>query len=192
MKSKTKLGDKYNKLTVIEEPFLSKEFKFNHFKAKVRCECGNEFITKCTNLRTERSKSCKDCSFKKREQKKRQITQIEQIFKRLVLDRCIKNNIEVNITSEDYGRIGSLNCYYCGDTPQFTQRFKNRKYVNTEILFINGVDRLNPKKGYNLDNCVSCCTSCNYAKHILTEEEFKNKVIKIYNNLNLENYIPKE
>ena len=32
-------------------------------------------------------------------------------------------------------------------------------------------------------NCVPCCSFCNYAKHEMTEEEFKNYISKVYTNL---------
>jgi hypothetical protein len=35
-----------------------------------------------------------------------------------------------------------------------------------------GIDRVDSSKAYTLDNIVSCCTTCNYMKHILTAEEF--------------------
>ena len=37
----------------------------------------------------------------------------------------------------------------------------------------------------NLENCIPCCTSCNYAKHKLTQDEFYEKIRKIYKHLNL-------
>lgn len=186
MKSKTKIGDKYNNLTVIEEPFLSKNLKFNHFNARVRCDCGNEFIARCTNLRTGRSKSCKNCAWEKRSKTKSiQVTQHQQMFRRLILDRCKKHNIEVSITVDDYTKIINQNCFYCGDAPKETTRFATRKYVNTEPVFANGVDRIDSSVGYTLNNCIPCCTSCNYAKHQLTQKEFFDKIIKIYKNLNL-------
>jgi hypothetical protein len=46
----------------------------------------------------------------------------------------------------------------------------------------NGIDRVVPDKGYVYDNCVPCCKYCNRAKSDLTTEQFKNLIIKIYNN----------
>ena len=47
----------------------------------------------------------------------------------------------------------------------------------------NGVDRIDSSLGYTIDNCVACCDKCNYAKHDLSTEDFKEWIIKIYNNL---------
>jgi predicted RNA-binding Zn-ribbon protein involved in translation (DUF1610 family) len=186
MESKTKKGDVYHSLTVIEEPFITTHLKFNRFNAKVKCNCGNEFIARCSNLRTNRTKTCSDCAWKKRSHTKSiQVNQNQQMFRRLVLDRCRKHDIEISITVDDYSRLITQNCFYCNDKPRKTNRFSNRKYVNTETVFANGVDRIDSSKGYTLENCITCCTSCNYAKHKLTQSEFFDKIVKIYKNLNL-------
>lgn len=61
-------------------------------------------------------------------------------------------------------------CYYCGFTPKWPE---NRV----------GIDRVDNSKGYEIDNCVSCCITCNSAKNDLSETEFKEWVKKIYNHL---------
>lgn len=181
-KSKTRIGDKHGKLTVIDEPYSTDHLKNNHFYCKVKCECGTIFTTKCTRLRNNNTFQCKNCGFKDRSIRNT-VPQIEQIFRRLVLDRSVKKNLGfVSITAQDYFRITSQNCYYCGDPPKEVREFKNRKYVNTEKIVLNGMDRVDSNKGYHLDNIVSCCTSCNYAKHKLSQKEFLDKISKIYKN----------
>lgn len=66
--------------------------------------------------------------------------------------------------------------------------YLKEKYNNTEPLYLNGIDRVDSNKGYHIDNCVPCCTSCNYAKHKLSQKEFYDKIKKIYHNLNLETW----
>ena len=44
----------------------------------------------------------------------------------------------------------------------------------------NGIDRVDPNKGYTTKNCVSCCSKCNYAKHEMTLSEYKEWLIKSY------------
>lgn len=46
----------------------------------------------------------------------------------------------------------------------------------------NGIDRLDSSIGYVKTNVVSCCTKCNYAKHEMTIDEFKEWIKKIYIN----------
>lgn len=47
-------------------------------------------------------------------------------------------------------------CHYCGVMPN--------PY--------NGIDRMNSQCGYESDNCVPCCSGCNYAKRGTSYEEF--------------------
>jgi len=49
-----------------------------------------------------------------------------------------------------------------------------------EPLKVNGVDRINSNIGYEINNVVSCCSKCNYAKHMMNKKEFLNWVEKIY------------
>lgn len=188
------LSSRFGKLTVISLEYELKEHSSKINKQvkraywKCLCDCGEIVMVRGSHLRSNATTSCRNCGFQKREENRTQVSQIEQVFKRLVIDRCKKHNIEIKITALDYEKIGKENCHYCGDLPQKTNRFSSRKYVNTEDLFLNGVDRLDSNKGYTLDNCVSCCTSCNYSKHTLSENEYKDKIIKIYNHMKLKDY----
>lgn len=52
---------------------------------------------------------------------------------------------------------------------------------------MNGVDRRNNLVGYEVENSIPCCTHCNRIKLNYSEEEFLNKIKKIYENKNLKN-----
>lgn len=183
-----KVGDKFGELTVISADYIYAKIKARRISYKVACTCGGEFYAVATKLRTGVITSCKDCSFKHRETTRDQVTQIEQLFTRYILNRVIGKDIEVSINPEQYGQLAMQDCYYCGEPPRSVDRFLSRKYVNTEPICINGIDRLDSNKGYELGNCVPCCVSCNYAKHKLSQHDFYAKVIKIYNRLELNDY----
>jgi hypothetical protein len=55
-------------------------------------------------------------------------------------------------------------CFYCGDSPSY------------------GLDRKDPFIGYTEENVVPCCMRCNFAKHTMMVDEFKDHIIKVYNN----------
>jgi hypothetical protein len=55
-----------------------------------------------------------------------------------------------SIGFEDYVKLISQPCFYC--------EFPNN--VETKI----GLDKLDPKRGYELDNVVSCCIECNIVR----------------------------
>ena len=61
-------------------------------------------------------------------------------------------------------------CTYCGHKPNWPE---------SRV----GIDRVDNNKGYVYGNCVSCCFTCNSAKKQLSNEEFKEWVRRISNNL---------
>lgn len=55
-------------------------------------------------------------------------------------------------------------CHYCGREPYHWYRQADRPY--------NGIDRMNPKIGYETGNVVPCCKACNRLKGSLQYDEF--------------------
>lgn len=76
----------------------------------------------------------------------------------------LKRNYEVMITFEDFTKIVSNPCAYCGE---------NEKRI--------GVDRIDNSKGYTLENSNPCCTICNMMKKTMTVSEFISHIKKIHN-----------
>jgi hypothetical protein len=62
-----------------------------------------------------------------------------------------------------------------------SHKFKNRKYNNSEPIFVNGVDRVDSNGDYVKDNCVPCCTTCNRMKMDMSYNIFIKHIIKIRN-----------
>lgn len=60
------------------------------------------------------------------------------------------------------------NCYYCGIKPDRSAPIIR----DTERIKYNGIDRINSSRGYSTDNCVSCCSQCNWSKSDLPQQEF--------------------
>lgn len=176
------IGSVFGYLTVISTYKLD---RCNRAIFYVQCICDHVFEVSGTNLRTGRVTSCKSCSFEKRSLSQIAVPQERQLFNRLILERCRKNNIPVSIDVNDYIEICKQDCFYCGNKPCKINHFSKRKFVNTGDIFINGIDRINSSIGYLKSNCVACCKSCNYAKHTLSQEDFIAKIKKIYIHLNL-------
>jgi hypothetical protein len=59
-------------------------------------------------------------------------------------------NYTIGIQFDNFKQLVLSQCYYC-------QYFKDEE--------INGIDRLDNSKGYEKDNCVPCCETCNMMKH---------------------------
>lgn len=86
-----------------------------------------------------------------------------------------ERNISWHLSDEEFLNLITKNCNYCGVEPtiRLHDRSKNKKPVN-------GIDRVDSSKPYTIDNCVTCCTMCNYMKQHHNKEDFLNQVQKIY------------
>lgn len=74
-----------------------------------------------------------------------------------------------NITIDEFHRLAQGECHYCGSMAS-----KSYTTKSSGVPFVyNGIDRLDSTRGYVRDNVVACCKNCNYAKHKLSVEEFK-------------------
>jgi hypothetical protein len=108
---------------------------------------------------------CKDCATI--DQKEYEST-IKKYNARL--KSCMYNAKERNhnwdLMNEEAIAFFKQNCYYCG----------KESSTNKDM---NGIDRVDNKQGYSLENCVTCCGMCNYMKGTFIKEEFIQKCIKI-------------
>ena len=71
---------------------------------------------------------------------------------------AIRRNIPFELTEDFVGTMTDEPCFYC-------------EQQTTDILR-NGIDRLDNTVGYNEDNCVSCCRTCNTMKRCLDASTF--------------------
>ena len=79
-----------------------------------------------------------------------------------VYSRCAGDkNLDFEISQEEFNKIVKEPCHYCN--------------IIQERGF-NGVDRLDSNTGYVMDNCVSCCKTCNYMKCSLSADVFLKRI----------------
>lgn len=90
---------------------------------------------------------------------------------------------------EYFLKITQHNCVYCGSEPKNQRnsskvRSDSSQYARDNGEFIyNGLDRSDSSKKHDMDNCVPCCFSCNWAKGNWSVEDYKNWVIRVYNHM---------
>jgi hypothetical protein len=89
-------------------------------------------------------------------------------------NNALHRNIDWNLSDKEFFSFWQKPCFYC----------------NEEISTI-GIDRIDSLLPYNIDNIVPCCYQCNIIKMDYSLEEFKIRVMKIYNNLKLWEFIEK-
>lgn len=149
-----------------------------------RCDCGNEKIIKSTYLIEGKSASC-GCKIGLMPNKDPKLSSAKTIF--------VDKYSDGDLTFEQFLEISCKNCFYCDSLPSNStnrldskSRNKRRKRENQfsgEIgtFTYNGLDRVDPTRGHDLDNVVPCCYTCNWSKSDLTIEEFRAWVVRIHN-----------
>jgi hypothetical protein len=65
-----------------------------------------------------------------------------------------------DLTDEEFKNLTLLNCFWCGIEPMQVKKTRQEwgYYIH------NGIDRVNSKIGYAINNCVSACFSCNQSR----------------------------
>lgn len=171
-------GQIFTRLTVIEKV---ENNKWGDVQWLCRCICGNEVIVRSYNLKSGASKSC-GCLQKEIVKKIRILPKGEGAFNNLYYsykEHARKRNIEWNLTKKQFKILTKGNCIYCGIEPL---QVNHPKRHNGDYIY-NGIDRVDNNKGYIIDNCVSCCGYCNWAKKDKSQKEFLEWIKKVYNNI---------
>lgn len=109
-------------------------------------------ITYCRECREKKQKV--DNGRKERIDKKKNLTDKITLIKK----SAKKRNIEFNLEKKDAEKLLTSPCFYC-------------EYISDEGL-LGSIDRIDSKKPYNLDNCISCCNICNVMKGSLDINTF--------------------
>lgn len=175
-KQRIDLHDKIiNRLTAIEFSHIEKGKSWWHFQ----CSCGNKLITIGANVTVNRVKSCGCANTDgiKMSTYYKTIPIVDPEYS--VLKQYQKNannrNLEFLLTNDEFIRLISSNCHYCGSEP--SNHFK-KKYRKRE-LFYNGIDRFDNSIGYSVENCRTCCKICNWAKGTMGGKEFLSYIDKL-------------
>jgi hypothetical protein len=138
-----------------------------------KCDCGKEKEIPSRCLVTGDSKSC-GCAYK--------LPDGESMF-RVYLGRIKRNakirNLSFLLSDEEVRSLSKQNCHYCGLEPK---QKAHQKYSNGDYIY-NGIDRINNSKGYEIENVVPCCVTCNYAKKGMSYDEFILWIDRVHNNL---------
>lgn len=86
-----------------------------------------------------------------------------------------KRGYEFNIDEIDFHYIIQKPCQYCGNT--HTSREISKAGFKYEFT---GLDRVDNKKGYSINNVIPCCKICNQMKSNFDVDVFKSQINKIY------------
>lgn len=176
------IGKTFNRLKVLElkeSRLYGKTFKRMWLCV---CECGKELILNTGTLTTGNTKSCgclhnelsSENSIKSRYKIAKPdagFTSIMNSYKR----NAISRGVDFLLDFDNFKKIIQSNCFYCGVEPS------NLYFKNYYDVKYNGIDRVDNKQGYNLNNVVPCCKICNIAKNNNSTEIFNNWINRLLN-----------
>jgi hypothetical protein len=164
-------GQRYQRLVAIR--FL-RIGKFRRTVWEWMCDCGKVVERDLFNVRRGDTKSC-GCLKKEIHQNHGDryklpfgLSSLRQLYNQYKYV-SLKKSREFTLTLEDFVKITSEDCFYCGLKPssiRFASKQSNGHYT------YNGIDRTDNSIGYVARNCVPCCTMCNRAKSSTPVEEF--------------------
>jgi 5-methylcytosine-specific restriction endonuclease McrA len=180
---KDRTGERYDRLVVIrraeDRPDEECRGKDGTLIGRVQwfcaCDCGNYKTVRADYLGSPATKSCGCSKYDRRRTLYR--------FKNpLPPGRAARNivfatyrssararGLAWELTSEQFDKITSKNCTYCGCPPSMVKR---NPYRNSSEWVYTGVDRVESAVGYTPENVVPCCEICNRAKWDMPYDAF--------------------
>lgn len=174
------IGKTFNNIEVLSLSHVEKSRRFYDIKC-LRCNTlsymrgdrftGTQKLNTCRNCRQENA----ILTSKKRASPESVYSSLYAHCKKAALTR----NIIFLISLEEFKKIVTKNCYYCGNEPQVSGTSKRYNKTTTQVKH-NGIDRFDNTIGYVLNNCVPCCKFCNHMKRDYTKDNFLNHIKKIF------------
>jgi hypothetical protein len=160
-------GQRFGRLTVAKY--------YGDGKYWCMCDCGGNSFPSSWNLKRGGTKSC-GCFQKSHKTLAGDEGTFRQFYRAYKTDG-LRRGHQFFLTMDDFKSITSSACFYCGAEPTPYHGY-NRKLHKVPYV-CNGVDRKNNDGDYIVENCVPCCSTCNYMKRALGLEEFTQHVAKI-------------
>lgn len=181
-------GNVFGKLTVVsnipKKRIQGIKNKYSISTYKCRCECGVEAYFTLKHIFGGNPKMCKVCAIENRPQSK-YFSPYARLYRvSLNKSKSRKRKITNNLTLEEFTSIVSKNCHYCDSPPSEKKFLSSAKVIRRDIVYANGIDRVNSNEGYSVKNCVPCCSWCNVMKSNRSVEDFYyhiNKILKFKN-----------
>lgn len=164
-----KVGEVYGNFTIVEVlPYGQ-----GHRKVNVKCVCGDilknrtlSYLKMCKD--TIPHPTCRKCSGGRRKR-----PETEKMYRRYFS----QVEEEINISVDEFTNLVNSNCFYCGESPETINEELPLMFKN--LRPINGLDRVDSTKGYDINNVVPCCRLCNMMKRNLPINVFIAHVNKI-------------
>jgi len=176
---KNRVGLKINYLTINS---LYKVLKFkNNGRHKAywecTCICGNVVIKNTDVLNNNKGNF--SCGCLRDALNKKRLTKVhdrkEQSYRRIMYSyrgHAKIRGLVFELTYPQFKAVMILPCYFCGI--ESSAYIRNRD--SGDIFYYNGLDRVDNRVGYTVNNCIPCCRRCNTAKNSITPDMVKKLV----------------
>lgn len=143
----------------------------SNIKVEVECEdCGKKRLVQYNTLAGRENSQylktgetlCSKCANNRMSGKNSPVYKHGNILYPQYRNNAKRRNIEFNLSVNEFESLTPSICHYCGSESR-------------------GIDRIDSTKGYFMDNCVPCCTQCNFIKNNTPQKEFISKIVAMYN-----------
>jgi hypothetical protein len=191
-KLEIKIGDVFGDLIVADDKSITVIEPSGRKRRSVlcKCKCGKELLVRVDGLFSGNKKQArKSCGCTKNfvnginAQSRRKPESVYRFLYERYKSSAKRRNIVFGLSRCDYDSIIKNNCHYCGSKAELKQpKRKEGDLVGVPVHY-NGIDRIDSNVGYEIDNCVSCCTRCNYMKSDMDVSLFTEHILKIANHL---------
>ena len=179
MKYENIVGNRYGRLVVLEEERQIRCGRPRYY-VKCQCDCGtlttvekskvkNGDTSSCGCLQTESRKALGSRFMK--ENGEAAFHETFMSYKK----SAKKRGYSFSLTEEEFRNIITQPCIYCGDVLTSTKR---KSGANGEFKY-TGIDRYDNSIGYEIGNCVPCCSVCNRLKTDMSVSDMEDKMEKI-------------
>jgi len=170
-------GDVFCRLTVVSFSHLDKRWRRHYL---CRCQCGVEKTIQGTLLRSGNTKSC-GCLVQESARNRclpHGVSSMNLVYAGY-RHKAKKAGVSFMLTKEQFSRIVARNCFYCGSEVSNVCKAQS----GSGDFAYNGIDKIDPSKGYTINNVVASCKRCNMAKSNRSQGEFIQWIRRAYTHL---------
>jgi len=174
---KDRTGERYGKLVALEyagtKTYRSGNPGTRQAMWLCQCDCGNQIVVASSNLHKDRTRGCGCGRTGPRPTYRRRAGYAagEAARKSVVKQyrySAKHRGLECTLTEAELEMLVTSDCHYCGCPPSIVRR---PSPSGGEFVF-NGIDRMDSTLGYVAGNVVTCCITCNRAKHVMPYAQF--------------------
>jgi hypothetical protein len=131
-----------------------------------RCDCGTEFATAGTRLKSGKTGSCGCHRYDNVRLLQGQADLNDEVQR--YRNNARRRGLEFTLSHDEATALLTSPCSYCGALPR-ARKSQRARFGRARVT---GIDRRDNTQGYTHENSVSCCQTCNFAKSNQSAEEF--------------------